>query len=96
MLILSQEDSHPRPLSSFLFSAGSYTHSKGIEVVRQHIEAFIEKRDGGIPANREDIYLINGATEGIRVSRSVLVRCTSVIVSVANTPLTDSHRECIQ
>ena len=57
----------PRPLSHFL-PVGSYTHSKGIELVRKHIEAFIEKRDDGIPADRESIYLINGATEGIRVS----------------------------
>ena len=63
-------DVHVLTLGLFLFflSVGSYTHSKGIELVRKHIQAFIEKRDGGIPADKESIYLINGATEGIRVS----------------------------
>lgn len=46
-------------------SLGSYTDSRGITIIRKQVEEFISKRDG-IKANMDDIYLINGATDGIR------------------------------
>lgn len=53
---------------------GSYSDSRGISVIRKDVEEFITKRDGGIiPANYENIYLTNGATDGIRVSMTVVV-----------------------
>ena len=50
-------------------SVGSYSDSAGIEVIRRHVAAYIEKRDGGIKANWEDIILSAGASESIRVRR---------------------------
>ena len=46
---------------------GAYTDSRGIEVIRKDVEKFISERDG-IEADYNNIYLINGATDGIRVS----------------------------
>lgn len=49
-------------------SAGSYSDSTGIEVIRHHAAQYITRRDGGTPANPDDIILCAGASEGIRVS----------------------------
>ena len=49
-------------------SAGSYSDSAGIEVIRRHVADYIKERDGGIPSNWENIILCAGASEGIRVS----------------------------
>merc|ERR1711942_432850 len=47
-------------------SVGSYTASAGIELVRRDVAKYIEQRDGGIPANYEDIFMTTGASDGIR------------------------------
>ena len=39
-------------------------------MIRKDVEKFISERDG-IKADYENIYLINGATDGIRVNLSV-------------------------
>jgi aspartate/methionine/tyrosine aminotransferase len=48
-------------------SAGSYSDSNGIELIRQHAAEYITRRDGGIPSNPDDVVLCAGASEGIRV-----------------------------
>lgn len=45
--------------------AGSYSESRGIEIIRKHIADFISRRDG-VPCNYESVYLVNGAIEGIK------------------------------
>lgn len=47
-------------------SLGSYTDSTGIEVIRRQVAAYIEERDGGIPADFNDIVLTAGASPGIK------------------------------
>ncbi|KAI6238262.1 Alanine transaminase [Aphelenchoides fujianensis] len=47
-------------------SAGSYSQSTGVDVIRKHVAEFIRQRDGGIDANPEDIILSGGASESIR------------------------------
>ena len=47
---------------------GSYTDSRGVTLIRKHAEEFITKRDG-FKADFENIYLVNGATDGIKVMR---------------------------
>jgi aspartate/methionine/tyrosine aminotransferase len=44
---------------------GAYTHSKGAKCFREDIAKFIEERDGGVPCDPEDIFMTNGASEGI-------------------------------
>jgi alanine transaminase len=38
---------------------GAYTHSKGLQAVREEVSAFIERRDG-YPCDPEDIFLSDG------------------------------------
>ncbi|KAI6180408.1 Alanine transaminase [Aphelenchoides besseyi] len=47
-------------------SAGAYSQSTGVDVIRKHVADFITQRDGGIAANPEDIILSGGASESIR------------------------------
>jgi len=48
--------------------AGSYSDSPGVEVIRRHVASFIEKRDGGVSCDWNNVVLCAGASEGIRVS----------------------------
>ena len=43
---------------------------KGLEVVKIDIADFISKRDGGVPANPDDIFLTTGASSGIKVIKN--------------------------
>nr|AIT69931.1 alanine transaminase [Sargassum thunbergii] len=52
---------------------GSYTNSQGILAVREEIAAFIAERDGH-PAYVDRIYLTNGASEGVRMLLTCLLR----------------------
>lgn len=47
-------------------SAGAYSQSTGVEIVRKHVAEYIKRRDGGIPCNSEDVCLSGGASESIR------------------------------
>uniref|UniRef100_A0A1I8BTG4 alanine transaminase n=1 Tax=Meloidogyne hapla TaxID=6305 RepID=A0A1I8BTG4_MELHA len=46
-------------------SVGSYTQSNGIELIRQHVAQFIERRDG-IPCDPDSVCISGGASESIR------------------------------
>lgn len=50
---------------------GPYSHSKGFESIRREVAAFIERRDG-FPADPENIFLTNGASEAIKMCISLL------------------------
>ncbi len=53
---------------------GAYTtNSKGWTYIREAVADFIQKRDG-VKSDPEKIYLTNGASEGIRILMSMLVR----------------------
>ncbi len=52
----------------FPTSAGSYSDSSGIEIIRIHAAEYIKRRDGGIPASPDNIILCAGASEGIRAT----------------------------
>lgn len=47
-------------------SVGAYTDSVGIEIIRNHVAKFIERRDG-IPSDPANIVLSAGASDGIKV-----------------------------
>lgn len=46
-------------------SAGSYSDSAGVEIIRRHCAEYITQRDG-IPSRAEDIILSTGASEAVR------------------------------
>ena len=52
---------------------GAYSNSQGVEVVRQEVAAFIERRDG-YPSDAGNIFLTNGASEGVRMLMQTLIR----------------------
>lgn len=47
-------------------SIGSYSDSAGVEVIRRDVAKYIELRDGGIPADFNDVFLSTGASDGIK------------------------------
>ncbi|KAJ7311823.1 hypothetical protein JRQ81_006134 [Phrynocephalus forsythii] len=54
-------------------SLGSYSASQGVNCIREDVAAYIERRDGGIPADPDNIYLTTGASDGIATILKILV-----------------------
>lgn len=54
-------------------TTGVYTQSQGILEVREDVAQFLEERDG-VPANVDDIFLTNGASEGVKHCLQTFVR----------------------
>jgi len=54
-------------------TTGVYTQSQGILEVREDVAKFLEDRDG-FPANISDIFLTNGASEGVKHCMQAFVR----------------------
>ena len=54
-------------------NAGAYTESQGISVVREEVAQFLADRDG-YPASAGDIFLTNGASEGVRFCMQTIIR----------------------
>ncbi|XP_040265415.1 alanine aminotransferase 2 [Bufo bufo] len=73
-------------------SLGSYSTSQGIACIREDVARYIERRDGGIPADPENIYLTTGASEGIANILKILVSGegrsrTGVMIPIPQYPL---------
>uniref|UniRef100_A0A8C5EL42 alanine transaminase n=1 Tax=Gouania willdenowi TaxID=441366 RepID=A0A8C5EL42_GOUWI len=73
-------------------SIGAYSASQGIECIRQDVSRYIEKRDGGIPSNPDNIYLSTGASDAIVTMLKLLVcgegrQRTGVMISIPQYPL---------
>ena len=52
---------------------GAYTESQGILSIREEVSKFLENRDG-YPSDPNDIFLTNGASEGVRFCMQTLLR----------------------
>jgi alanine transaminase len=67
---------------------GAYSESKGIEVVRESVKAYIEARDG-YPTNIDDLFLTNGASDGVKTLLNMLVRgkTDGVMIPIPQYPL---------
>jgi len=59
-------------LSSFP-SVGAYSHSKGLEIVRQEVAQFLKKRDG-FDADPETIFLSDGASPAVKGMLQIIIR----------------------
>lgn len=44
-------------------------------IIREHVAEFISERDG-FPCHHENIYLVNGASEGIKTMLFIAMDCT--------------------
>lgn len=63
------------PEMTFLFVSklpGSYSASQGVSCIREDVAQYIQQRDGGVPADPDNIYLTTGASDGIAVSSADL------------------------
>ena len=69
---------------------GAYSGSQGVEVVRAEVAEFISKRDG-CPANKDDVFLTNGASDGVKALMQACIRGGShrdgVLVPIPQYPL---------
>lgn len=54
------------PILPPLPSEGAYSDSRGVRKIREQVAEFIEARDG-YPCSIDNIFLLNGASDGIRV-----------------------------
>ncbi|XP_078060159.1 alanine aminotransferase 2-like isoform X2 [Mustelus asterias] len=73
-------------------SLGAYTTSQGLECVRQNVASYIEKRDGGIPSDPNNIFLSTGASDAILTILKMLVSGegssrTGVMIPIPQYPL---------
>lgn len=73
-------------------SVGSYTDSTGIEIIRRHIAQYIERRDGGIPADWQNIIISGGASDAIKnvlkiINQPVNGKLPGVMVPIPQYPL---------
>ncbi|CAF97974.1 unnamed protein product, partial [Tetraodon nigroviridis] len=73
-------------------SIGAYSASQGIECIRQDVSRYIERRDGGIASNPDNIYLTTGASDAIVTILKLLVAGqgstrTGVLISIPQYPL---------
>ncbi|KAI7797364.1 putative alanine aminotransferase 1, partial [Triplophysa rosa] len=73
-------------------SLGAYSASQGIEMIRQDVAQYIERRDGGVKCDPENIYLATGASNAIVTMLKLLVSgegaCrTGVMISIPQYPL---------
>ena len=64
------------PTKKGLMDMGAYSDSKGIGAVREEVSKFLLERDG-FAGNVNDIFLTNGASEGVRLCMTVLTRPNS-------------------
>ncbi|XP_074841676.1 alanine aminotransferase 1 isoform X2 [Carettochelys insculpta] len=73
-------------------SVGAYSVSSGIELIRQDVVRYIERRDRGIPANPANIYLSTGASDAVMTMLKLLVSGegrsrTGVLIPIPQYPL---------
>uniref|UniRef100_A0A8C2J2U3 Alanine aminotransferase 1 n=1 Tax=Cyprinus carpio TaxID=7962 RepID=A0A8C2J2U3_CYPCA len=73
-------------------SIGAYTTSQGIDCVRHDVANYIQRRDGGIPSDPDNIYLTTGASDGIVTILKLLTAGegrtrTGVMISIPQYPL---------
>ncbi|CAF1125354.1 unnamed protein product [Rotaria sp. Silwood1] len=72
-------------------SLGAYTESQGIITIREDIAKYIQERDG-YPCNSSDIYLCNGASDGIKTVIKLLMnndpkKPSGIMIPVPQYPL---------
>lgn len=73
-------------------SLGSYSISSGIQLIREDVAQYIERRDGGIPADPNNIFLSTGASDAIVTLLKMLVAGegrarTGVLIPIPQYPL---------
>ena len=70
-----------RYLKEIPSGTGAYSQSKGVEVVRDEIAAFIEERDGH-PAQPEHIFVTDGASPAVQMSLQAMIAHENVGIMI--------------
>ncbi|XP_041078016.1 alanine aminotransferase 2-like [Polyodon spathula] len=73
-------------------SLGSYSASQGLDCIREDVAIYMEQRDGGVPADPNNVYLTSGASDGISTILKLLVSGegltrTGVLIPIPQYPL---------
>jgi len=74
-------------------NVGAYTHSQGLPGVRKEVTEFIARRDGTPVGSTDNVFLTNGASEGVRMLFQVCMRAPDtgvkdgVLVPIPQYPL---------
>ncbi|XP_016072060.1 PREDICTED: alanine aminotransferase 1 [Miniopterus natalensis] len=73
-------------------SLGAYSVSSGIQLIREDVARYIQRRDGGIPAHPSNIFLSTGASDAIMTVLKLLVAGegrtrTGVLIPIPQYPL---------
>ncbi|XP_019485735.1 PREDICTED: alanine aminotransferase 1 isoform X2 [Hipposideros armiger] len=73
-------------------SLGAYSVSSGIQLIREDVARYIQRRDGGIPADPNNIFLSTGASDAIVTVLKLLVSGegrtrTGVLIPIPQYPL---------
>ncbi|XP_054355326.1 alanine aminotransferase 1 isoform X2 [Pongo pygmaeus] len=71
---------------------GAYSASSGIQLIREDVARYIERRDGGIPADPNNVFLSTGASDAIVTVLKLLVAGegytrTGVLIPIPQYPL---------
>uniref|UniRef100_A0A8P0PG55 alanine transaminase n=1 Tax=Canis lupus familiaris TaxID=9615 RepID=A0A8P0PG55_CANLF len=80
------------PAAYNLPPTGSYSASQGVNCIREDVAAYVTRRDGGVPADPDNIYLTTGASDGISTILKILVSGggksrTGVLIPIPQYPL---------
>lgn len=69
-------------------SMGAYSHSKGVPAIRKRIAKALQVRDDA-PCDAECLFLTNGASEGVKVILTMLIRSSQdgVLIPIPQYPL---------
>jgi alanine transaminase len=78
-----------RELLDSCHGVGAYSESKGIPLIRRQVAEALEARDEGVPADSENIFLTNGASEGVKMLLQLLIRESKdgVMIPIPQYPL---------
>jgi alanine transaminase len=58
-----------------IISAGSYTHSLGVPMIRSTISQYIAREDNVPPPEQDQIFLIDGASQGVHLLLETMITC---------------------
>ncbi len=67
-------------------SVGAYSDSQGVKIVREHVAASLEKRDG-CPMEPSDIFITDGASAGVKLMMQCLVATPEVDAILSPLPV---------
>ena len=72
-----------------IISAGSYTHSLGIPLVRETVANYIAKEDGVSAPSTDHIFLTEGASQGVHMILNTMITSPndSIMIPIPQYPL---------